>query len=432
MAVTTNYSWNLPTINGDADAWGTKLNANWSSADTVVFGKLDKAGGTLTGALVTLASGTGGAGFNLPHGAAPSAPTNGDAWTTTAGAFIRINGATKTLFFAEGGTVSGAATFGSTVTLSADPVSGLQAATKQYVDSVATGLQVKTAAALATTANVTLSGEQTIDGTLTSATRLLVKNQTAPAENGVYTTGAGAWTRTTDMDAWSEVTGALVFVTGGSTNAGKRYYSTATAGGTLGTTAINFVLYDSVTSYTGSGGITLSGSDFRLSDMTAGTFKGRASGAGTGAPTDLTATQATAILNPVVGDSGSGGTKGLVPAPAAGDAALGKYLDAAGTFSNPRGKFCVFVGQGSNGSCTVPLDNGMSAATRTAKGNYTVTFDVTEPDTYYGVVVTTGQQNVVASYAKSTAAVTLWLQNGNGTVGSSPQDPSDVTVLIVR
>jgi hypothetical protein len=73
----------------------------------------------------------------------------------------------------------------------------------------------------------------------------------------------------------------------------------------------------------------------KLADMAQATIKGRAAGAGTGDPTDLTATQATAILNAVVGDSGSGGTKGLVPAPAAGDAAAGRFLKADGTFAVP-------------------------------------------------------------------------------------------------
>lgn len=73
----------------------------------------------------------------------------------------------------------------------------------------------------------------------------------------------------------------------------------------------------------------------KLANMAQATIKGRASGAGTGDPTDLTATQATAILNTVVGDSGSGGTKGLVPAPGAGDAAAGKFLKADGSFAVP-------------------------------------------------------------------------------------------------
>lgn len=71
--------------------------------------------------------------------------------------------------------------------------------------------------------------------------------------------------------------------------------------------------------------------------MAESTIKGRAAGAGTGAPVDLTATQATAILNNFVGDSGAGGTKGLVPAPAAGDAAAQKFLFSDGTWATPPG-----------------------------------------------------------------------------------------------
>lgn len=73
-----------------------------------------------------------------------------------------------------------------------------------------------------------------------------------------------------------------------------------------------------------------------LATVATATFKGRTT-AGTGNVEDLTATQATALLNNVVGDSGSGGTKGLVPAPAAGDAAAGKFLKADGTWTAPSG-----------------------------------------------------------------------------------------------
>src|SRR6187431_89169 len=59
---------------------------------------------------------------------------------------------------------------------------------------------------VATTANITLSGEQTIDGTLTNASRVLVWFQTNPAQNGLYLSAAGAWLRTTDADDAAEVT----------------------------------------------------------------------------------------------------------------------------------------------------------------------------------------------------------------------------------
>lgn len=74
----------------------------------------------------------------------------------------------------------------------------------------------------------------------------------------------------------------------------------------------------------------------KLADVSTQTIKGRVAG-GAGDPTDLTATQATSILDVVVGDSGAGGVKGLAPAPAAGDAAAGKFLKADGTYAVPPG-----------------------------------------------------------------------------------------------
>lgn len=72
----------------------------------------------------------------------------------------------------------------------------------------------------------------------------------------------------------------------------------------------------------------------KLANMAAHTFKGNNTGS-TGDPVDMTATQATAELNAMVGDSGSGGTKGLVPAPASGDAP--KFLKGDGTWATPSG-----------------------------------------------------------------------------------------------
>lgn len=83
----------------------------------------------------------------------------------------------------------------------------------------------------------------------------------------------------------------------------------------------------------------------KLANMATATFKGRTT-AGTGDPEDLTGTQATALLDNFVGDSGSGGTKGLVPAPAAGDAAANKFLKANGTWAATAGGGDV-VGPGS-------------------------------------------------------------------------------------
>lgn len=75
-------------------------------------------------------------------------------------------------------------------------------------------------------------------------------------------------------------------------------------------------------------------SNAKLAAIATARFKGRTSG-GSGEVEDLTGAQATALLSAVVGDAGAGGTKGLVPAPGAGDAAAGKFLKADGTFALP-------------------------------------------------------------------------------------------------
>jgi hypothetical protein len=74
----------------------------------------------------------------------------------------------------------------------------------------------------------------------------------------------------------------------------------------------------------------------KMANIATASFIGRTT-AGTGVPEALTVTQATALLNNMVGDSGAGGTKGLVPAPAAGDAAASKFLKADGTWATAGG-----------------------------------------------------------------------------------------------
>lgn len=113
--------------------------------------------------------------------------------------------------------------------------------------SVALGPNPKVAVLCATTANITLSGEQTLDGVLTSASPALVKDQTTSSQNGLYTTGAGAWTRRADMDAWAEVVGATVMVLAGTANGASAWLSTSASSGTIGTTAITWTLFDGKT-----------------------------------------------------------------------------------------------------------------------------------------------------------------------------------------
>ena len=140
------------------------------------------------------------------------------------------------------------------------PTSAGDAATKTYVDAVKTGLDVKDSVVVATTANITLSGEQTIDGVLTSTSRVLVKEQTLPAQNGIYVSAAGAWARSADADSDAEVTGGMyVFVTQGTTNADAGFVLTANDPITVGTTALTFAQFSGAGQVTAGAGMTKTG-----------------------------------------------------------------------------------------------------------------------------------------------------------------------------
>lgn len=107
--------------------------------------------------------------------------------------------------------------------------------------SIAGQLAIKAPVAVATTANITLSGEQTIDGVLTSESRILVKDQTTTTENGIYNTSSGAWTRALDFDGTRDaVKGTLVHITGGTVASGKTYKLTSANPVVIGTDAITF------------------------------------------------------------------------------------------------------------------------------------------------------------------------------------------------
>lgn len=109
------------------------------------------------------------------------------------------------------------------------------------------GIAFKAPVACATTANITLSGEQTIDGVSTSSSRVLVKNQTSGVDNGIYTSDTGAWTRTLDFDGTNDaVQGTLVYVNSGNAN-GSQVFSLTTASPSIGTTALTFSLVSTTT-----------------------------------------------------------------------------------------------------------------------------------------------------------------------------------------
>lgn len=192
-------------------------------------------------------------------------------------ALSKISGGTSLI--KNDGTVAmtGALNMGSQlITNVLTPSATTDAANKSYVDGLIAGLNAmfdhKDGARAGSTANVNIAnpGTAVFDGvTLANGERILLKNQTAPAENGIYIfNGSGvAMTRALDMDAWTEVPGAVVIVQEGTTNADTWWYVTSNQGGTLGTTAITWVSVNIA-----GGGLT--SSNFVDKETPAGTING--------------------------------------------------------------------------------------------------------------------------------------------------------------
>jgi hypothetical protein len=153
-----------------------------------------------------------------------------------------------------------------TGTILTAPTGATDIVNKQYVDYFAAGLSWKPPALTGTSANITLSGLQTINGiTLVAGDTVLVKNQSTASENGIYVASAGAWTYAPGGDTWSEYIGAIIFISSGSL-AGSAWYCTAQPGGTLGVTAMNWNNFSVASSYTAGTGLTLTGTQFSITN----------------------------------------------------------------------------------------------------------------------------------------------------------------------
>lgn len=143
----------------------------------------------------------------------------------------------------------------------ATPTADTDAATKGYVDAARSGLDVKDSVRAATTANITLSGTQTVDGvSLIAGDRVLVKDQSTGSQNGIYVVAAGAWSRSTDADANAEVTaGLFTFVEEGTVNADSGWVLATHGSITVGTTALSFVQFSGAGQITAGNGLTKTG-----------------------------------------------------------------------------------------------------------------------------------------------------------------------------
>lgn len=218
------------------------------------------------------------------------------------------------------------------------PTAGTDGANKSYVDSVATGLDVKASVRVASTANLagvtyTATGgtsargqitvaPNTLDGvTLAANDRILLKDMTTGAANGIWVvttlgTGAnGVWDRATDFDADVEVTaGAYTFVTEGTANADSGWLLTTndpiTIGGSSTPTALVFAQFTGAGSITAGTGLLKTGSTI---DAQAGATPGTGGpGGGLVANADDLVIDKAVVVRKFAADIGDGSTTSIV------------------------------------------------------------------------------------------------------------------------
>lgn len=142
----------------------------------------------------------------------------------------------------------------------AEPVNPQDAATKYYVDSARSGLDVKDSVRAATLSDIVLNGTQTIDGVeLQVGDRVLVKNQNNGTQNGIYIVQNSAWTRSDDADADSLTKGAYTFVEEGEYWADSGWILTNNGAIDVGTTTLYWVQFSSAGQSIAGTGLTKTG-----------------------------------------------------------------------------------------------------------------------------------------------------------------------------
>jgi hypothetical protein len=255
----------------------------------------------------------------------------------------------------------------------ADGTAATDAATLGQVTAAVTAQTWKDPVRAATTANITLSGTQTVDGVaLAVGDRVLVKNQSTPSQNGIYVVAAGAWTRATDLDAPAEFTNATVLVRQGAVAQGDIFKQTAVVT-TVGTDAVTWAqIAEGNTVYTADGTtITLTGTQFAVGVInivtnTTGTLTVARGGTGAvtltsngvllGAGTSAVTATSAGTANQVLRVPGGGG------APAFGQIALNQAAAVTGTLP---------VANGGTGGATAAAARTALSAVGKASGSLT-------------------------------------------------------------
>lgn len=246
LSRTGSNTYALRTVTGTAGRIGVTNGDGVSGNPTLDLATVTDAGG---GSLLKFTRDTYG------RVSGTSAVTTGDLTSLLNGTYLQLSGGTLTNF----------------LTLHADPTSALHAATKQYVDSIASGIKYKESVRAATTANITLSAPQSIDGiSVIAGDRVLVKNQTTASANGIYVVAAGAWTRATDADSAGELNGGTtVWVNEGSTQADTGWTVTNDGTVTIGTTSIVWTQTSGLGQISAGAGLTKTGNTLNIGTASA-------------------------------------------------------------------------------------------------------------------------------------------------------------------
>lgn len=128
---------------------------------------------------------------------------------------------------------------------------------------IPTVFDVKDSVHVATTANITLSGEKTIDGVSTSKSRVLVKDQTDASKNGIYVSKSGSWSRSEDANSNDKINASMyMWVESGTVNGDNGFVLTTDEPITLGVTNLTFTQFTGAGQLTAGAGLTKTGNTF--------------------------------------------------------------------------------------------------------------------------------------------------------------------------
>lgn len=282
------------------------------------------------------------------------------------------------------------------------------------VSNQAAGVAMSGDATISNAGALTIANNAVTTDKILDANVTLAKVANAAANDkllGAGNTGSGSSYAEITLGTNLSMSGTTLNASGGGVSDGDKGDITVSGSGATWTIDNNAV----TTAKIADSNVTLA----KIANISNNSFLGNDSG-GAAAPEELTGTEATALLDNVVGDSGAGGTKGLVPAPAAGDAASNKYLKADGTWDTVAGAPSIpFTFALSDEStvistgtavvkwrapyaCTV---DAVRASLSTASSSGTPTFDINESGTSILSTKITIDANEKTSTTAATAPV---------------------------